>query len=361
MSNETKESITMDITMSNDASVSHPNETDEKTSEGSSHELKPPKEKYVWTMTEFEMLRPTYYRLSVNSARLLEIAKHSKAKESMFHYLVVLFSLASSFLSALPGINETIRASFTAAFTLASALISGWMTKKAYGQKAGKYYSAYQEYKDLLILMDNVMVSLKSDRDYESFNFMISKVESKYEIFLPIDVIDVERIEKICWEKFHVLERRVEDAKREAIRVLHKKFIDRKSYVYLYESKLNMYRQYVFHETVKNHRDASKLLTCNEYEEWCRTQYPEKYREINRVYDRYVRRQIGRFYLPNGDFDGSKIELEMVMRPIFSQSEGEFYLTINDKFLALQRRIRERVYQESDEEPRADENFSLDA
>lgn len=319
------------------------------------------KEKKVsWSMTDFQMIRPTYYRLSVNSARLLEIAKQCKAKESGMHYLVVILSLTSSFISALPGINDTVRTYITSIFTLCSALLSGWMTKKGYGQKAGKYYSAYQEYKDLLTILDNVMVSLKSDRDYESFNYLISKVEGKYEIFLPIDVIDVERIEKICMEKFYVLERRVAEAEREAVRAVHKKFIDRKSYVYQHESKLNMYRQYIFHETVKNHRPISNLLTCSEYEDWCRTHHAEKYREITRVYDRYVQQQIGRFYLLNGDFNGPKIELELATHPIFALSDAEFYLAVNDKFLTLQQRIRDRTYEASDEAPRADENYSLD-
>lgn len=341
----------------NDSSESSP-----ETNNGPEPETVKPRtrEKVLWSVREFEMMRPTYYRLSLNSARLLEIAKQCKAKESTMHYMVVILSLTSSFVAALQGINETVRAYITSAFTLISALLSGWMSKKGYGQRAGKYYSAYQEYKDLLTILDNVMVSLKSDRDYESFNYLISKVEGKYEIILPIDIIDVERIERNCTEKFHVVERRVADAEREAIRTVHKKFIDRKSYVYQHESKLNMYRQYIFHETVKNNRTASNLLTCTEYEDWCRTNHSEKYREITRVYDRYVQQQIGRFYLLNGEFNTSKIELELATHPIFALSDAEFYLTVNDKFLLLQQRIRDRTYELTDEAPRADENYSLD-
>lgn len=316
---------------------------------GSTHE---------WTLHEFQMMRTTYERLSINSARLLETAKTCKKKESFLQYAVVLLGLSSSFIAALPGINDTVRAYFTSTFTLLSALIGGWMSKKAYGQKAGKFYSAYQEYKDLLTIIDNIMVSLKSDRDYESFNYLISKVESKYEIFLPIDVIDVLKIQQECFEKFRHLNDRFERQELEKIRQRYRLFIDRKSYIYLHECKLTLYRKYVF--TEKFEKKSTKLFGCYEYEDWCRIHYPEKYQEFTRIYDRYIKTQTERFFTSNGDFNGPKIDLELSTRRLMTMDERDFLRKMHEKFVAYQNKIRDQEYTEKDREMRSDENYSLD-
>lgn len=317
-----------------------------------------PETKFDWSENDFIMLRTTYERLSVNSARLLETAKTCKHKESVLQYLIVLLGLSSSFVSALPGINETARAYVTSAFTLLTALIGGWMSKKEYGRKSGKFYSAYQEYKDLLTLIDNIMVTLKSDRDYESFNYLVSKVESKYEIFLPIDVIDEKKIKDECAYKFTNLNRRFADMEKEKTKTRYKQFMDRKSYIYLHECKLSLYRQYVFSE--KFLKKSVKVFGCYEYEDWCRIHFPEKYQEYTRVYDKYVKSQTARFYLPNGDFDAEKINNELATRRVMSLSERDFSRTIHDRFITLQNRIRDQEYTEHDQAQRSDENYSLD-
>lgn len=317
------------------------------------------KEKVQWSLPEFDMLRTTYERLSINSARLLETAKSCKNKESVLQYLVVLLGLASSFIAALPGINDTVRAYFTSTFTLISALIGGWMSKKAYGQKAGKYYSAYQEYKDLITNMDNIIVTMKSDRDYESFNYMVSKVENKYEIFLPIDAIDVDRIHAECVFKFGSLQTRLAEIAQEKTRQRYKLFIDRKAYIYLHESKLSLYRQYVY--TEKFEKKSEKIFSCYEYEDWCRIHYPEKYKEYTLEYDRYVKAQTSRFMIANGsDYNSHKIELEISTRRMMSLPEREFTRIVHEKFLEHQNRIRTQEYTEKDKQQRPDENYSLD-
>lgn len=232
------------------------------------------------------------------------------------------------------------------------------MSKKAYGQKAGKYYSAYQEYKDLLTIIDNIMVTLKSDRDYESFNYLVSKVEGKYEIFLPIDVIDVQKIQEECDKKFLTLHLRLADLEKQKQRDKYKLFIDRKSYIYLHECKLKLYRRYVFQE--KYEKKSQKVFGCYEYEDWCRIHYPEMYTNWTNTFDSYVKAQIGRFLLANGDYNSKNIELEMSTRRMMSLPEREFTRLIHEKFISYQNIIRSQEYTEKDRQPRSDENYSLD-
>lgn len=317
-----------------------------------------PSEKYEWSLTEFNMLQATYEKLSVNSARLLETSQRCNHKENVMQYLVVILGLTSSFVAALPGINETVRAYITSSFTLLTAILTGWMTKKEYGKKSGKYYSAYQEYKDLITNIDNIMVTLKSDRDYESFNFLISKIESKYEIFLPIDEIDAMRIRTKCKEKFEHLHRRFDDLKKEKVKEKYKLFVDRKSYIYQHESKLNLYRQYVYVE--KFVKKSPKILSSTEYEDWCRIHFPERYQEIMRTHDRYVTRQRERFFLANGDFNTQVIEMEISTRRTMSLPDREFHRLIHERFVNFQNQIRDREYTDADAQPRPDENYSME-
>lgn len=318
-----------------------------------------PSTKYEWTLTEFNMLESTYEKLSLNCARLLETSKRSNYKENVMQYLVVILGLTSSFVAALPGINETVRAYITSSFTLLTAILTGWMSKKAYGQKGGKYYSAYQEYKDLLTNIDNIMVTLKSDRDYESFNFLISKIEAKYEIFLPIDEIDELKIRERCKEKFLHLHRRFQELEREKVKEKYKLFINRKSYIYMYEAKLNLYRQYVYYEKVV--KKSTRIFSCSEYEDWCRIHFPERYQEITRNYDRYVKRQTERFFLANGtDHNTQAIETELSTRRTMSLPDTEFHRLIHERFVEFQNQIRNKEYTETDAQPRSDENYSLE-
>lgn len=338
---ETKEIELQDIKVEDGENLS--SESDEEISH------------YDWTPNEFYMLRSTYERLSINSARLLETAKTCKTRESTFQYLIVLLGLSSSFISALPGINETVRAYITSAFTLTSAIIGGFMSKKRYGQKAGKYYSAYQEYKDLLTAIDNIMVSLKSDRSYESFNYFISKIESKYEIFLPVDIINVEKIKSECDYKFSTVKSRFERLEQEKINQKYKNFIDRKSYIYLHECKLKMYRTYVY--KIKVEKKNEKIMGCYEYEDWCRINHPEKYKTFTKVYDDYVKSQISRYY-DYGEYNAQKIDLELSTKKVMSVNEKEFIRIIYDKFIEYQNAIKDSQYEKGEEEDK--QNYSLD-
>ena len=47
-------------------------------------------------------------------------------------------------------------------FTLGITLIGGINSIKKFGQNSGKYYSAYQEYKELITYINNIFVTLKA-------------------------------------------------------------------------------------------------------------------------------------------------------------------------------------------------------
>jgi hypothetical protein len=316
-------------------------------------------QQHQWTINEFKIIRQTYERLTINSTRLLENAKVCKTKESVLQYLIVVLGLSSSFLSALPGIDNTIRTYITSTFTLLVAIIGGWMSKKTYGQKAGKYYSAYQEYKDLVTTIDNIMVSLQSDRNYETFNYHISKVESKYEIFLPVDYVDTQKITKECETKFDTVFQRFATIDKEKLLEKYKSFIDRKSYIYLHECKLKMYRGYVFKEKVRDHTEINDILDCYDYENFCRIHYPDKYKNLTKVYDEYVKSQLACYYKLD-DFNNEKIEIELSTKKIMSVDEREFTRRVHEKFTEYQSNIKQREYNEEEKDESIDENYSLD-
>ena len=317
-------------------------------------------EQYDWSLNEFIMIKSTYERLSINSARLLENAKSCKLKESIMQYLIVILGLSSSFVSALPGINDVIRTYITSSFTLLTAIIGGWMSKKTYGQKSGKYYSAYQEYKDVIASIDNILVSLKCDRTYETFNYHISKIESKYEIFLPIDIINVAKITTECRLKFKTVEDRFLQLEHDKLNEKYKIFMDRKSYIYLHECKLKMYRSYVYKAKIKDKIDTKNLMDCYSYENYCRIHYPEKFKMFTKVYDEFVNAQLSRYYKGTGEYDSSKIEIELSTKKLMTETDVEFSRQVHEKFSEYQNVIKQYEYQEDEKEETINENYSLE-
>jgi len=314
---------------------------------------------YEWTFDEFKMIESTYQRLSINSAHLLEIAKSCKSKESFMQYTIVLLGLTSSFMSALPGIPSEIRTYIVSIFTLLSAMLGGIMSKKSYGQKAGKYYSAYQEYKDILTSIDNMIVTLKSDRNYESFNLHISKIESKYEIFLPIETIDIIKIRHDCLIKFDSISDRFKQVDNMKQIEKFKNFMDRKSYIYLHECKLKMYRQYVYKSKIKDGIDEKDILDCYSYENFCRIHHPNKFKTFSQVYNDYINIQLSR-YKNGNDYDGNKIKNELSTNKLFSLEEREFNRILYEKFIEYQNTIKKREYKEEEENESSNENYSLE-
>ena len=314
---------------------------------------------YDWTLDEFKMIQPTYERLSINSARLLETAKSCKSKESFMQYLIVLLGLTSSFMSALPGVPETIRTYIVSIFTLLSAMLGGFMSKKQYGQKAGKYYSAYQEYKDILISIDNMIVTLKSDRNYESFNLHVSKVESKYDIFLPVEIVDTGKIKTECSTKFSSIGERFKEVDHVKEIEKYKQFIDRKSYIYLHECKLRLYRRYVYKSKVKDKIEEKDILDCSSYENFCRIHYPEMFKTFSQVYHDYIIAQSARFY-NNDKYDSEKIKNELSTNKLMNLEEREFNRILHENFIKFQNMIKKREYKEEEEKESLDENYSLE-
>lgn len=314
------------------------------------------KYEYEWTKNEFSMIYSTYKKISINSAKLLEVAKSCKKKDSILQYIVVVLGLAASFVSAIPGIENTLKSYITSSFTLITAIVGGMMSKKKYGQKAGLYYSAYQEYKDILTTIDNIMVTFKSDRKYEIFNYHISKIESKYEILLPTKFVDDQEIENDCREKFNQVHGRLDkienDKKKKQeeekeIKSLekYKKFIDYKSYIYLHERKLKMYKDYVDGSESKN----VKVLDCYEYENYCRINYPDIFSDLIKKYDEYVKNQLKSYYISKNPliFDKEKIEMELSTKRYLNLERNDFTKKVYDKFIYYQNIIKDGNYDEN--------------
>lgn len=311
------------------------------------------KNEYEWTKNEFSMIYSTYTKLSINSAKLLDVARSCKKKDSILQYVVVVLGLAASFVSAIPGIDNTLKAYITSSFTLMTAIIGGIMSKKQYGQKAGQYYSAYQEYKDILTTIDNIMVTFKSDRKYEIFNYHISKVESKYEILLPTNVVNEDIITNDCRTRFNQVHGRLDKIENEKIKKdeeekemksleKYKKFIDYKSYIYLHERKLKMYKEYVISSTDK----GMKILDCYEYENYCRINFPGIYNDLSKKYDDYIKEQIKGYYISKVPllFDKDKIEMELTTKRYLNLDRKEFTKKIYDKFIEYQHNIKNTEY-----------------
>jgi hypothetical protein len=316
-----------------------------------------------WSKTDIEYIKPKYIKLIDNSTTLLKMAKQKEKIDSTLQILVVIFGIISSFIMNISGIDDMAKTYLISIFTLGITLIGGINSIKKFGQNSGKYYSAYQEYKELITYINNIFVTLKADHTYEQLNNQINKKESKYEIMLP----------KSSIREIGTIEKQVEDEYTRAIasinnryklideenrlseeltkKELYRNIIKKKSYIFLQEIRLKLYREYVVKTKISNNGDPISILDLSSYENYFRTNKVKTYNQIVYRYKAYIDQQLATYIISktdNGDinYDYGQIERELINDLLLRYETNLFYNIINNKVKDYEKEIIEAEYTE---------------
>ena len=316
-----------------------------------------------WSKTDIEYIKPKYIKLIDNSTTLLKMAKQKEKIDSTLQILVVIFGIISSFIMNISGIDDMVKTYLISIFTLGITLIGGINSIKKFGQNSGKYYSAYQEYKELITYINNIFVTLKADHTYEQLNNQINKKESKYEIMLP----------KSSIREIGIIEKQVEDEYTRAIasinnryklieeenrlseeltkKELYRNIIKKKSYIFLQEIRLKLYREYVVKTKISNSGDPISILDLSSYENYFRTNKVKTYNQIVYRYKAYIDQQLATYIISksdNGDinYDYGQIERELINDLLLRYETNLFYNIINNKVKDYEKEIIEAEYTE---------------
>ena len=316
-----------------------------------------------WSKTDIEYIKPKYIKLIDNSTTLLKMAKQKEKIDSTLQILVVIFGIISSFIMNISGIDDMVKTYLISIFTLGITLIGGINSIKKFGQNSGKYYSAYQEYKELITYINNIFVTLKADHTYEQLNNQINKKESKYEIMLPKSSIrEIGTIEKQVEDeytraiasinnRYKLIEEENRLSEELTKKELYRNIIKKKSYIFLQEIRLKLYREYVVKTKISNSGDPISILDLSSYENYFRTNKVKTYNQIVYRYKAYIDQQLATYIISksdNGDinYDYGQIERELINDLLLRYETNLFYNIINNKVKDYEKEIIEAEYTE---------------
>jgi len=323
---------------------------------------------FYWSKTDIESIKPKYAKLIANSHLLLKMAKQKEKIDSILQILVVIFGIISSFVMNISSISDISKTYLISIFTLGTTLIGGVNSIKKFGQNSGKYYSAYQEYKELTTYINNLFVRLKADQTYEQLNNQITKKESKYEIMLPqnkyidahaIDCAVNEEYKKACEhiENNILLEQKQKKLKEDmAKQELYKTVAEKKSYIFLQEIRLKLYREYVMKtkiEAKESGNETISILDLDSYENYFRTNRIKTYYTIVDRYKTHIDQQLAPYILSrNGNeiiYDYGYIERELINDLLLRYDNNLFYSIISNRVREYEKEIMETDYTSDDE------------
>lgn len=130
---------------------------------------------------EVYLLFKRFKRLHRDAGRLLHQSKFSSRVSITFKMIIVIFSLVTSYVSALSPISDTTKTYVITFFSLGSALISGLTSIKNFSKDASKFYTGYTEYLELATSIEHIFYDFEGYVPYADLVVGIDKIITKYE------------------------------------------------------------------------------------------------------------------------------------------------------------------------------------
>jgi hypothetical protein len=156
---------------------------------------------------EMYILEKRFQRLHRDSARLLAKSQDYKQYSVRIKLIIVLFSLATSYLTAISGINELVKTYLAASFSLFSAILSGATTIKNFSADSARMYTGYMEYQQKASFIEPIFHHFKGIIPYSELLESIDKLLTKYE--MDVDKTYTEKVanaEKRCVYIYEIME-----------------------------------------------------------------------------------------------------------------------------------------------------------
>ena len=168
---------------------------------------KPPPQIIEYDPQEIYILEKRFQRLHRDSARLLAKSQRYKVTSIRIKLVIVMFSLATSYLTAVSGINEVVKTYLAAAFSLLSAILSGATTIKNFSADSARMYTGFMEYQQKASSIEPIFHHFRGTIPYSELLESIDTLLTKYE--MDVDKTYDEKVanaEKRCVYIFEVME-----------------------------------------------------------------------------------------------------------------------------------------------------------
>jgi hypothetical protein len=154
-------------------------EDDSDASEKNIHFKKP--EIIEYDDQQVYVLDKRFQRLHRDSVYLLDKSQIYHKVSMALKIIIIIFSLTTSYVSAISGIDETTKTYIITAFSLTCAIISGITSIKNFSNEASKLYTGYTEYQLKCSMIEQIFYHFKSTIPYDELIISIDKLITQYE------------------------------------------------------------------------------------------------------------------------------------------------------------------------------------
>jgi hypothetical protein len=127
------------------------------------------------------LLDKRFQRLHRDSVKLLEKSQHYDKITRFIKGFIIVFSLGSSYLSAISGIDEVQKSYLITAFSLACAIGSGISSVKNFSSESTRLYMGYTHYQLKCSEVEQSFYHFEGSMPYDDLILSIDKLFTEYE------------------------------------------------------------------------------------------------------------------------------------------------------------------------------------
>jgi hypothetical protein len=138
------------------------------------------------------LLDKRFQRLHRDAVKLLSKSQLYDKINRIIKGIVIVFSLSSSYLSAISGVDEYIKSYLITSFSLLCALVSGISSIKNYSSESTRLYMGYTHYLLKCSEVEQVFYHFQGTMPYDELILSIDKLFTEYERDIEKTIIQQE-------------------------------------------------------------------------------------------------------------------------------------------------------------------------
>jgi len=153
----------------------------ESSPDSSQPPVEPTQQLYTYEYEQIYILEKRFQRLHRDSVQLLAKSQHYDKISKYIKAFIIVFSLASSYLSAISGIEEVMKSYMITAFSLACAVASGMSSIKNFGNESGRLYAGFTQYQLKCSEVEQAFFHFQHHVEYHKLIMSIDELFTQFE------------------------------------------------------------------------------------------------------------------------------------------------------------------------------------
>jgi hypothetical protein len=138
-------------------------------------------ELHTYEYEQIYILEKRFQRLHRDSVELLAKSQRYDKISKCIKAFIIVFSLASSYLSAVSGIDDIMKSYMITAFSLACAVASGMSSIKNFGNESSRLYAGYTQYQMKCSEVEQAFFHFQHQMEYHKLILSIDDLFTQFE------------------------------------------------------------------------------------------------------------------------------------------------------------------------------------